>query len=183
MDPADPGWFVCLLQSSGLQWIPWNKTMTVLYRFSELTRAWSNLSGRNCIPVQSVHCILFYIIMTCFNFIITHRYIIVTSFLPDYYVLEKPLLHSGTIITWLLRVIAVIMVVLSRIITAFINYYRIIKSFFLIIKVSLLPIITVIMNRLLPIIARSIIGNNRFIITYYWPGQLGIRMQVYSSGD
>ena len=31
----------------------------------------------------------------------------------------------------------------------------------------------VIMESLLPMIARSIIGNNGFIITYYSPGQLG----------
>ena len=37
----------------------------------------------------------------------------------------------------------------------------------------LLPIITVIMGSLLPIITRSIIGNNGFIITYYWLEQLG----------
>ena len=38
---------------------------------------------------------------------------------------------------------------------------------------SLLPIIMVIMNLLLPINTRSIIGNNGSIIIYYWPGQLG----------
>ena len=40
----------------------------------------------------------------------------------------------------------------------------------LIITVSLWSIITVIMGLFLPIITRSIIGNNGFIITYYWPG-------------
>ena len=34
------------------------------------------------------------------------------------------------------------------------------------------PIITVIMGSLLPIITRSIMGNNGFIITHYEPGQL-----------
>ena len=38
---------------------------------------------------------------------------------------------------------------------------------------SLLLIITVIMASLLPIITRSIMGNNGSIITHYRPGQLG----------
>ena len=37
-----------------------------------------------------------------------------------------------------------------------------------IITVPLLPIITLGMGSLLPIISRSIIGNNGFIITYYY---------------
>ena len=37
----------------------------------------------------------------------------------------------------------------------------------------LLPIIMEKMGSLLPIITRSIMGNNGFISTYYWPGQLG----------
>ena len=59
------------------------------------------------------------------------------------------------VITWLLLIITYVIASLLHIITN-----------------SLLPIITVIMESLLPIITRSIIGNNGFIITYYWPGQL-----------
>ena len=58
----------------------------------------------------------------------------------------------------------------------------VITSLLPIITVPLLPIITVIMGSLLPIITRSIIGNNGFIITYYWPGQLGdVRLRSTSS--
>ena len=38
------------------------------------------------------------------------------------------------------------------------------------------------MNSLLPIIARSIIGNNEFIITYYWPEQLGDERRPLTAG-
>ena len=67
------------------------------------------------------------------------------------------------------------MVVLLPIITSIITSITtsVITSLLPFITVPLLPIITVIMGSSLPIIARSIIENNRFIITYYWPGQLG----------
>ena len=45
---------------------------------------------------------------------------------------------------------------------------------------SFLPIIMVIMDPLLSIITRSIIGNNGSIITYYSPGQLGDDMNKIS---
>ena len=72
------------------------------------------------------------------------------------------------IITPLLRIITVILVVLNLLLLLLLPIiFSLITSLFSIIMVLLLPILPVKMDLLLPIITRSIIGNNGSIIAYY----------------
>ena len=93
----------------------------------------------------------------CYNIIITYYY---SCYYVHYYLLLR---NNRDIIT-----------------CYYICYYTIItyyyRCYYVIITCCLCnnePIITVIMGSLLPIITRSITGNNGFIITYYGPDQLG----------